>query len=282
MRGDPLDGCQKGSGIRVGRAASTTSGTATITNNTISDYQKTGIIVDGPARRRRSQGTRSPASARRTRSPRTGCRSAAAQSPPSPGTGSAGTRTRARGHVDRDAPLRLARQGDRLRQHVHRERSRHLRSRRCCPAGEATAVRTNTISGGNFGISVTGPTTAVLIERTRSRAPPTPGSTSASNAAGNLLRGNKASGADPNTAGEFDCHDRSVGSRSRAPTTSGSTTPARSRSLPGSARRSLRRRGPSVEVEPPQVIVLPPSPPNGPVVQPPQPAVRSRKRRRTR
>ena len=46
MRGDPLDGCQKGSGIRVGRAGSSTSGTATITNNTISDIQKGGIVVD--------------------------------------------------------------------------------------------------------------------------------------------------------------------------------------------------------------------------------------------
>ena len=50
QRADPLNGCQMGVGIRVGRepSAARTSGTATIANNTITDYQKGGIVVDGP------------------------------------------------------------------------------------------------------------------------------------------------------------------------------------------------------------------------------------------
>jgi nitrous oxidase accessory protein NosD len=47
IRDNPIDSCQKGSAIRVGRASLSTSGTATITNTTISDYQKSGIVVDG-------------------------------------------------------------------------------------------------------------------------------------------------------------------------------------------------------------------------------------------
>ena len=42
----PLSGCQNGIGILVGRQADATTGTATIANNTIVDYQKGGIVVD--------------------------------------------------------------------------------------------------------------------------------------------------------------------------------------------------------------------------------------------
>ncbi len=44
--GATISGCQNGIGIAVGRQASSTSGTATIANNTISGYQKGGIVVD--------------------------------------------------------------------------------------------------------------------------------------------------------------------------------------------------------------------------------------------
>ncbi|MFI5394004.1 MAG: right-handed parallel beta-helix repeat-containing protein [Candidatus Binatia bacterium] len=43
---NPLSGCQNGQGIFVGRAAFSTTGTATITNNLITGYQKGGIVVD--------------------------------------------------------------------------------------------------------------------------------------------------------------------------------------------------------------------------------------------
>ncbi|HPN71284.1 MAG TPA: right-handed parallel beta-helix repeat-containing protein, partial [Saprospiraceae bacterium] len=46
VRDQPFSGCQNGIAIQVGRQAWSTSGTATITNNIISGYQKNGITVD--------------------------------------------------------------------------------------------------------------------------------------------------------------------------------------------------------------------------------------------
>lgn len=43
---NPLGGCQNAIGIQVGRQANATTGTATITNNVISGYQKNGITID--------------------------------------------------------------------------------------------------------------------------------------------------------------------------------------------------------------------------------------------
>jgi nitrous oxidase accessory protein NosD len=46
IRDNPLSGCQNGGGIRVGSRFLGTTGTATIASNSISDYQKSGIVVD--------------------------------------------------------------------------------------------------------------------------------------------------------------------------------------------------------------------------------------------
>lgn len=45
IRDNPFSGCQNGVAIQVGRAALSTSGTADITNNVISGYQKNGVTV---------------------------------------------------------------------------------------------------------------------------------------------------------------------------------------------------------------------------------------------
>jgi parallel beta-helix repeat protein len=47
IRDNPMSGCQNGNAIQVGREALATIGHATIRRNTIDDYQKTGIVVDG-------------------------------------------------------------------------------------------------------------------------------------------------------------------------------------------------------------------------------------------
>jgi len=47
IRDEPLSGCQNGNAIQVGRNVLGTTGHAVIKNNTIDDYQKTGIAVDG-------------------------------------------------------------------------------------------------------------------------------------------------------------------------------------------------------------------------------------------
>ncbi len=46
IRDEPLSGCQNGQGVWVGRNLFSTTGTATITNNVITGYQKGGIVVD--------------------------------------------------------------------------------------------------------------------------------------------------------------------------------------------------------------------------------------------
>ena len=46
IRTNPVGGCQNGIAIRVGSQAKGQTGTAKITNNTISDYQKGGIVID--------------------------------------------------------------------------------------------------------------------------------------------------------------------------------------------------------------------------------------------
>jgi parallel beta-helix repeat protein len=48
IRQDPLTGAQLGIGILVGRESFSAVGTATIRKNLIDDYQKGGIVVDGP------------------------------------------------------------------------------------------------------------------------------------------------------------------------------------------------------------------------------------------
>src|SRR6267143_459490 len=47
VEGGTISGCQNGAGIRVGRAFTLDTGTASIKGNSISDYQKGGIVVDG-------------------------------------------------------------------------------------------------------------------------------------------------------------------------------------------------------------------------------------------
>jgi parallel beta-helix repeat protein len=47
IRDQPLSGCQNGNAIQIGRNTLNTHGHGVIKNNTIDDYQKTGIIVDG-------------------------------------------------------------------------------------------------------------------------------------------------------------------------------------------------------------------------------------------
>jgi len=45
IRDAPFGGCQNGNAVQVGRAAESTTGSATVKDNTIDDYQKTGVVV---------------------------------------------------------------------------------------------------------------------------------------------------------------------------------------------------------------------------------------------
>ena len=135
MRGDPLDGCQKGSGIRVGRAATPTSGTATITNNTISDYQKTGIIVDNAGSAATITGNTITGVGPTNVVAQNGMQISRGAVATVSGNRVSGEHVHGLGvHVDRAAALRFARQGGRLRQHVQRQRRRHLGRAGAAPA----------------------------------------------------------------------------------------------------------------------------------------------------
>ena len=273
MRGDPLDGCQKGSGIRVGRAATPTSGTATITNNTISDYQKTGIIVDNAGSAATITGNTITGVGPTNVVAQNGMQISRGAVATVSGNRVSGNAYTGSGFTSTGLLLfgslgKVAVSGNTFSANdVGISVAQVLP-----PPSEATAVRTNTISGGKFGISVTGPTTAVLIEENKITGASDTGIDVGVDAAGNLLRGNEASGADPNTAGEFDCHDRSVGARSSGTDNIWIDNTGAVALPDGICSPKSAPPGPPVEVEPPQVIVLPPSPPNGPVVQPPQPA----------
>lgn len=273
MRGDPLDGCQKGSGIRVGRAATPTSGTATITNNTISDYQKTGIIVDNAGSAATITGNTITGVGPTNVVAQNGMQISRGAVATVSGNRVSGNAYTGSGFTSTGLLLfgslgKVAVSGNTFSANdVGISVAQVLP-----PPSEATAVRTNTISGGKFGISVTGPTTAVQIEENKITGASDTGIDVGVDAAGNLLRGNEASGADPNTAGEFDCHDRSVGARSSGTDNIWIDNTGAVALPDGICSPKSAPPGPPVEVEPPQVIVLPPSPPNGPVVQPPQPA----------
>lgn len=45
IRDNPFSGCQNGNAVQLGRAAESTTGSGTVKDNQIDDYQKTGIIV---------------------------------------------------------------------------------------------------------------------------------------------------------------------------------------------------------------------------------------------
>jgi parallel beta-helix repeat protein len=45
IRDNPFSGCQNGNAVQIGRKAESTTGSASVKDNTIDDYQKTGVIV---------------------------------------------------------------------------------------------------------------------------------------------------------------------------------------------------------------------------------------------
>jgi parallel beta-helix repeat protein len=48
IRDTPFSGCQNGNAVQIGRNFGGQVGTASIQRNTIDDYQKSGVVVDGP------------------------------------------------------------------------------------------------------------------------------------------------------------------------------------------------------------------------------------------
>ncbi|HEX8599495.1 MAG TPA: NosD domain-containing protein [Chloroflexia bacterium] len=48
IRDNPFSGCQNGNAVQIGRNFEGQVGTASVQRNTIDNYQKTGVVVDGP------------------------------------------------------------------------------------------------------------------------------------------------------------------------------------------------------------------------------------------
>jgi parallel beta-helix repeat protein len=272
LRGDPLDGCQKGIGIRVGRAASTTAGTATITSNTISDNQKGGIVVDGPGSSATITGNTITGVGPTNVIAQNGIQVSRGAAATVTGNRVSGNQYTGTGAFSTGLLLFASLGKVTVSGNTFTANDVGISVAQVLPPpGEATAVRANRVSGGRFGISVSGPTTAVLIEQNTITGASDTGIDVGIEAAGNLLRGNEASGADPNAAGEFDCHDRSLGNRSSGTANIWEDNTGAVALPDGICSPKSAPPETPVEVEPPQVIVLPPSQPGAPV-QPPQPA----------
>ena len=168
MRGDPLDGCQKGSGIRVGRAATPTSGRATITNNTISDYQKTGIIIDNAGSVATITGNTITGVGPTGAIAQNGMQISRGAVATVTGNRVSGNRYTGSGTVSTGLLLFGSLGKVSVSGNTFTGNDVGISAAQVLPPpSEATAVRTNTISGGKFGISVSGPTTAVLIEENK-------------------------------------------------------------------------------------------------------------------
>ena len=187
---------RRGSRIRVGRLVLSTCGTATITNNMISDYQKTGIAVDGTG--------------------------SAATITNNTITGAGPTTVIAQNgmQISRGADRHRHRQHG-LRERLHRTRTRP-RPGSCSSARSATSpsrttrfgttttgiilasveptggsdviVRANTITGGDYGIAVSG-TTRTLIEANTTTGAANNGIDANEDSSENTFRENEASGA---------------------------------------------------------------------------------------
>jgi parallel beta-helix repeat protein len=270
IRNDPLDGCQKGTGIRVGRAALSTSGTATITNNTISDYQKTGIVVDGAG-----------SSATITDNTVTGVgktgviaqngiqisRGADAKVSGNTVSGDSYTQGEATGILLYGDLGTVSVSGNDLS-----DDDSGIAAASVTPKGNVT-ISGNTISGAGIGITL-GATVDTIVENNTVKGAGSFGLQAEDDAKGNTFDGNASSG-----AGTFDCRDESTGAKTaqtantwtgdtgdtsspagicakaEAPPTT-TTTPPETTTQPGP---TTPPPGP-VEVDPPQVIVLPPIP----------------------
>ncbi len=235
-----------GIGIRVGRNASATSGTATITNNTITDYQKAGIVVDGAWFGGDDHEQHVTGAGPTTVVAQNGIQvSRQATATVSGNTVSANIYT---GTQERPRPGSCSSAlsaSHRLEQHVRRQRRGHLLAS-CRPAAGATSsLRANTITGGDSGIVVERDDTATLIEANTTTGAATIGiDVGVQLERATPSEGNEASGASGDRQFRLPRRARSE-TAATAPRTSGRTTPARSRPRTGSAlprrRRSLRR-----------------------------------------
>jgi parallel beta-helix repeat protein len=263
LRENPLDGCQKGIGVRVGRAASATAGTATITGNTITDYQKGGIVVDnsgsdatitnntitgvGPTDQVAQNGIQISRNATATIS-----NNKISANSYSKGGGSTGILL----YSDLGAVT--------VSNNTISGSDFGISLLSVAPKAEVT-LRGNAVSGGDRSITLSG-TIGTLIEDNKVSGAATFGLDAGATSNGNTFRSNEASGTSGD--GNFDCRDASEGNRSNSTAnlwidnTGATASPDGicSAKAPPEPEPSPTPEPPPVDINPPDVIVLPPIP----------------------
>jgi outer membrane protein OmpA-like peptidoglycan-associated protein/nitrous oxidase accessory protein NosD len=270
VRDDPFSGCQNGVGIRVGWVASSTSGTATITDNTITGYQKAGIFVDGPGSDARVTGNTLKGA---------GPTGVIAQNGIEVLRGASAKVTRNTVSANSYSPADTEATGILLYGDLGATSISHntlvgnefgIEAFRTAPSGGAITISDNTIKGGDRGISLGGetgfPTKELLIETNAITGAELFGVNADNDTSGNTFRGNDAS------AKHFDCRDASKGDKT------GHTANKWTENTGSTAEPDAICSPPKLSVDTPPVIVLPPSgqqpatstePPSG--TQPPSP-----------
>lgn len=256
VRDDPLDGCQKGAGIRVGRAALSTSGTASIADNAITDYQKTGIVVDGAG-----------SAATIVRNTIVGAGETGVLAQNGIQVSRNATATVSDNAVSRNSYsgggatgiLLFGQLGDVTVANNRLDGNDvGISAASVVPTGGKVIVRGNTITGGDRGISLTG-TVETLVENNETRGAATFGIHAGQAAERNTFSDNEATGVTGDA--HFDCRDESQGNRSDGTANVWETNTGATASPDGicSPKAAPPPHGPVV-VDPPAVIVLPPIP----------------------
>jgi flagellar motor protein MotB len=257
LRNDPLGGCQLGVGVRVGRAVDPimTSGTATIADNVISDYQKAGIFVDGEGSQATVTGNTVTGHGPTDVIAQNGIevvRGASATV-----TGNTVSANWYLGENEGTGILLYGGLGDTtISRNTVTDSQFGIEAFSTGPtAGSRVTISQNTIRGGDRGISVGGdkdnPTKGLLIEENTIEGASTLALNADSDTSGNAFHRNDASATDG--TGHFDCRDKSTGTAT-ANTANTWNANTGTTSLPTSICSP-----PPVTIDTPPVIVLPPS-----------------------
>jgi nitrous oxidase accessory protein NosD len=271
IRNNPIDGCQKGVGVRVGRAALSTSGTAAISGTTISGYQKGGIVVDGPGSGATITGNTITGAGPTDAVAQNGIQvSRAATATVTGNTISGNAYTRAGGATG----ILLYSNLGAVTVSGNTFQDDDLGISVLNVSGGPVSVKSNKVSGGDRGITLEA-TQGTLVEQNTVTGAATFGVFADGDSAGNTFRGNAAG----SSAALYDCRDLSSGDKTAGSANTwtdntGATAAPDAICLPKTEPPTPAQ--PPLEVDSPPVIVLPPvesgngtPAPAPPVVQPP-------------
>jgi parallel beta-helix repeat protein len=276
IRENPLNGCQKGAAIRVGRAALQTSGRATITGTRITDYQKTGIIVDGSGSQAEITGNTVTGGGQLDIIAQNGIQVSRSATATVTGNTVSGNRYSGSASASSTGILLYGDLGEvTVSNNTVSDNDEGIVAATVSPKPGPVTVSGNKVSGGDRGITL-GATTGVVVETNTVTDAGTFGVEAADDTSGNTFRGNSASG----TSGEghFDCRDGSSGDKTANTANTwtddtGATASPEAICTPKNEQPPEQPGEPATPpvVEPPTVIVLPPIPDTPEASEQPEP-----------